>query len=39
MYQAIHANEGEDSTNPLNPNDVDSIVDSYNSIFNNPNAL
>lgn len=39
MYQAIHGNEGEDSTNPLKPSDVDSIVDSYNSVFNNPNVL
>jgi hypothetical protein len=39
MYQAIHGNEGEDSTNPLKPSDVDSIVDSYNSVFNNPDVL
>ena len=34
MYSAIHGNEGEDSTNPLNPADVDPIIDSYNQVFN-----
>lgn len=38
MYSAIHGNEGEDSTNPLNPADVDPIIDSYNQVFNS-NAL
>lgn len=38
MYSAIHGNEGEDSTNPLNPADVDPIIENYNQVFNS-NAI
>lgn len=35
MYQAIHGFEGEDSKNPLNPEEADDIIKNFNQVFNN----
>lgn len=35
IYQAIHGFEGEDSKNPLNPEEADDIIKNFNQVFNN----
>lgn len=34
MYEAIHGYEGEDSKNPLNPNEANNLIETFNKIFN-----